>query len=115
MLAVDTTEAKGGDGGTRTHIVLGASEVLGQLSDVPREECGRVESNHHTQGARGYSPLSSPVLSVRVKGDRPDSNRYREVHDLGCCRYTTATTRKGAGTTGLEPAAPRLTTECSCR
>ncbi len=56
VLAVDTTEAqtatrqsraasqvgvvkrrlRGGDGGTRTHIDLGASEVLGQLSDVPR-------------------------------------------------------------------------------
>jgi hypothetical protein len=25
------------------------------------------------------------------EGDRPDSNRRLEVHDLGCCRYTTAT------------------------
>jgi hypothetical protein len=40
-------------------------------------ECGRVESNHHSQGQRGYSPLSSPVLSVRVQKERgrPDSNR----------------------------------------
>jgi hypothetical protein len=56
-----------------------------------------VESNHHTQGGRGYSPLSSPVLSVRRRGDRPDSNRYREDHDLGCCRYTTATTSEKRG------------------
>jgi hypothetical protein len=55
-----------------------------------------VESNHHSQGQRGYSPLSSPVLSVRAKGDRPDSNRYREVHDLGCCRYTTVTATKSS-------------------
>jgi hypothetical protein len=77
-------------------------------------ECGRVESNHHSQRRRRYSPLSSPVLSVSMceKGGRPDSNRYREDHDLECCRYTTATT---AGTTGLEPAAYRLTSECSCR
>jgi hypothetical protein len=109
--------SENGDGGTRTHIGLVASEVLFQLSDVPAMKCGRVESNHHSARRRGYSPLSSPVLSVRMKrGDRPDSNRYREDHDLGCCRYTTATTsRKRAGTTGLEPAAYRLTSECSRR
>ncbi len=50
---------------------------------------------------RGYSPLSSPMLSVRrttdpvLQGGRPDSNRHREDHDLGCCRYTTATTLHG--------------------
>ena len=45
------------------------------------------------------------MLSVRrEKGGRPDSNRHREAHDLGCCRYTTATM---TGTTGLEPAADR--------
>ena len=42
-------------------------------------------------------------------GDRPDSNRYREDHDLGCCRYTTATME--TGTTGLEPATSRLTSD----
>ena len=47
------------------------------------------------------------------KGDRPDSNRYREDHDLGCCRYTTATTNVRTGTAGLEPAASRLTSERS--
>jgi hypothetical protein len=31
------------------------------------------------------------MLSVRSEGDRPDSNRYGEAHDLGCCRYTTVT------------------------
>ena len=36
------------------------------------------------------------VLSVRrlKQGGRPDSNRHREAHDLGCCRYTTATTKE---------------------
>ena len=64
------------------------------MSFIPEgDECGRVESNHHSPRRRGYSPLSSPVLSVRKrKGGRPGSNRYREDHDLGCCRYTTATT-----------------------
>src|SRR5262245_19669760 len=59
------------------------------------EKCGRVESNHHSRRQQGYSLLSSPMLGVRVeRGDRPDSNRYREDHDLGCCRYTTATMRE---------------------
>ena len=36
------------------------------------------------------------MLSVREeKGGRPDSNRYREDHDLGCCRYTTITMQRG--------------------
>ena len=30
-----------------------------------RTKCGRVESNHHSQGRQGYSLLSSPLLSVR--------------------------------------------------
>jgi len=29
--------------------------------------CGRVESNHHSLRRRGYSALSSPVLSVRTR------------------------------------------------
>ena len=32
----------------------------------PGVQCGRVESNHHSARRRGYSPLSSPMLSVRV-------------------------------------------------
>jgi hypothetical protein len=53
------------------------------------------------------------MLSVRVTGGgRPDSNRYRGDHDPECCRYTT-TTMKETGTTGLEPATSRLTSECS--
>jgi hypothetical protein len=63
--------SENGDGGTRTHIGLVASEVLFQLSDVPAMKCGRVESNHHSARRRGYSPLSSPVLSVRVEQGRP--------------------------------------------
>jgi hypothetical protein len=36
------------------------------------------------QRPRGHSETSS-------RGGRPGSNRYREDHDLECCRYTTAT------------------------
>jgi hypothetical protein len=68
-----------------------------------------VELNDRSAGRRGYSPLTSPVISVRVdRGDRPDSNRYREDHDLGCCRYTTVNTLERSGddrtrTGGLSP------------
>jgi hypothetical protein len=53
-----------------------------------------MESNHHGAGHRVYSAGSSPDAQrpLERKGDRPDSNRYREDHDLGCCRYTTVTT-----------------------
>ena len=82
-----------GDGRSRTDIFLVASEALGRVELHPQGQCGRVESNHHSARRQGYSLLSSPMLSVReeIKGGRPDSNRYREDHDLGCCRYTTAT------------------------
>jgi hypothetical protein len=76
-------------------------------------ECGRVESNHHSQRRRGYSALSSPMLSVRARGSRPDSNRYREAHNLGCSPLHHG--HHEAGTTGLEPAASRLTSERSAR
>ena len=81
-----------GDGGSRTRSSSVQARRSATRASSPGRECGRVESNHHSQRRRGYSPLSSPVLSVREKGDRPDSNRHREDHDLACCRYTTATT-----------------------
>ena len=59
-----------------------------------------MESNHHSARRRGYSAVSSPDAQrplVEEKGDRPDSNRYREDHDLGCCRYTTATMKLSNG------------------
>ena len=78
------------------------------MSYIPGQfECGRVESNHHSARQRLYRPRSSPVLSVRMdeRGGRPDSNRHREAHDLGCCRYTTATTNGDdrTRTGGLSP------------
>ena len=50
-----------------------------------------MESNHHSQRHQGYSLGSSPVLSVRMRGSRPGSNRRFGDHDPGCCLYTTAT------------------------
>jgi hypothetical protein len=61
-------------------LLLGASEALFQLSYVPKE-CGRMDLNHHSLRRRGYSPLSSPMLGVRRRGGRPDSNRRRGDHD----------------------------------
>ena len=59
----------------------------------PRGKRGRVESNHHSAEATGLQPAElTGAQRPREKGGRPDSNRYREDHGLGCCRYTTATT-----------------------
>ena len=53
------------------------------------------------------------MLSVRVKVADRVRTGTDGAHNPGCFRYTTATTK--AGTTGLEPAASRLTSECSAR
>ncbi len=103
---------EGGDGGSRTRSSSVQARRSATRASSPRW-CGRVESNHHSARRRGYSPLSSPMLSVRKWGDRPDSNRYREAHNLGCLPLHHG--HHGAGTTGLEPAASRLTSECSPR
>ena len=72
-----------------------------------------MESNHHSRRRQGYSLLSSPVLSVRktIKGwpagveptPRGSQPRVLPLHHG----------HHGAGTTGLEPAASRLTSERS--
>ena len=63
VLAVDTTEAKVETVGVEpTSSSLQARRSATRASS-PR--CGRVESNHHSTRRRGYSPLSSPLLSVR--------------------------------------------------
>src|SRR2546425_11256326 len=81
---------------------------------VEQSKCGRMESNHHSAGHRVYSAESSPMLSVRK---RRAAGRIRtgtsRITTSDACRYTTATTK--AGTTGLEPAAFRLTSDRSCR
>ena len=95
VLAVDTTEACEWRRRESNPLLLGASEAFFQKNLIPRTSavdgafatalvparvedvgsvsgqvpcigrCGRVESNHHSQRRRGYSALSSPVLSVR--------------------------------------------------
>ena len=43
--------------------------------------CGRVESNHHSLRRRGYSALSSPVLSVRTKVARVGLEPTSRAHE----------------------------------
>jgi hypothetical protein len=90
-----------------------AAIALAHASSCLAERCGRVESNHHSRRQQGYSLLSSPMLGVRVEGA---TDRIR----TGTARFTTSDAAvtpqppcKTAGTTGLEPATYRLTSECS--
>src|SRR5262245_57468059 len=81
-----------------------------RLSYIPeRMRTGGVEPPQRE--ATGLQPAELAVAQrPREEGGRPDSNRYREDHGLGCCRYTTAATtwppRSGDGRTrtgGLSP------------
>jgi hypothetical protein len=97
-------------------LFLGASEAPCRQSFVPMLRtwlgCGRVESNHHSRRRRGYSAGSSPhAQRPHMQGGRPASNRrLRGSHP----RVLPATPRPPrARTTGLEPAASRLTSERS--
>ena len=76
--------------------------------------CGRVESNHHSARRQGYSLLSSPMLSVRMVrvAGRARTGASGD-HNPGCFRLHHG--HHEAGTTGLEPAASRLTSERSAR
>jgi hypothetical protein len=57
----------------------------------PRGECGRVESNHHSRRQRGYSAVSSPMLSVHTKERGWDSNPRSRAHEArGDSRSPTA-------------------------
>ena len=77
------------------------------------QRCGRVDSNDHSQGQRGYSPTSSPSAQ-RPQGvtGRPRTGACG-VHNPGCFRLHHGHRESEAGTTGLEPAASRLTSERS--
>src|SRR4051794_33571285 len=83
------------------------------LSYIPRVRVrtGGVEPPQREAAGLRPAELTGAQRPQR-KGGRPEWNRCREDHDLECCRYTTATTKK-VGTTGLEPAASRLTSERS--
>ena len=55
---------------------------------------GREDSNLHRPAPEaGGLPIT--LRPDRRWGDRPDSNRDQEGHDLPCCRYTTATREGG--------------------
>ena len=75
-----------------------------------RFECGRVESNHHSQWRRGYSALSSPMLGVR--GKTRAAGRIRTdtagltTPDAG--RYITAAKRMEGGIGSPQPEAETL-------
>ena len=118
VLAVDTTEALEWRRRESNPLLLVASEVLFPMSFIPRWQCGRVESNHHSRRRRGYSPLSSPLLSVRMENvhlkGRPTG--LEPVPRGSRPRMLAVTPRPPrAGTTGVEPATYRLTSECSGR
>jgi hypothetical protein len=56
----------------------GGSTRSAAETDAPvGARCGRVESNHHSLRRRGYSPLSSPLLSVRTKDGVEENVRQR--------------------------------------
>jgi hypothetical protein len=121
-----------GDGGSRTRSSSVQARRSAARASSPR--CGRVDSNDHSTRQRGYSPLSSPMLSVRTAKAPlavPTSgraalprDRLKRVTDrarTGTARLTTSDAcrlhhghqEREAGTTGLEPAASRLTSERS--
>jgi hypothetical protein len=71
-----TLRRRNGDGGSRTRSSsLQARRPSTRASSPGR--CGRMDLNHHSARRRVYSARSSPMLSVRREGGRPDSNRYR--------------------------------------
>ena len=120
VLAVDTTEAR--DHAWRwsesnrhpPRCKRGARPV--ELH--PRKtKCGRVESNHQSQGRQGYSLLSSPVLSVRRRCSLNIQGRPTGFEPAlrGSRPRVLAVTPQPprTGTTEFEPAASRLTSECS--
>jgi len=118
VLAVDTTEAKGGDGRSRTDIFLVASEALVRLSYIPL--IGRVEvwtggveppQPEATRLQRGELAYAQRPRGVRV-ADRVRTGADG-AHNPGCFRLHHG--HHEAGTTGLEPAASRLTSERSAQ
>ena len=96
--SVDTTEARMETVGVEPTPPSLQARRSTRLSDIPRVESrGRVSADGRS---RTTTAVGNRVTACRARhcsasaweGGRPDSNRHREVHDLGCCRYTTATT-----------------------
>jgi hypothetical protein len=106
VLAVDTTEASAGGhaakprgllGGIASDalvetagvepLLLGASEALCHQSFIPKVRTGGVEPPQHE--AAGLQPAElADARRPRFWGDRPDSNRCLEAHNLGCSPLT---------------------------
>ena len=84
MLAVDTTEARWRRSESNRHLPRckrGARPVELHPPAAEKARCGRVESNHHSLRRRGYSALSSPVLSVRTKVARVGLEPTSRAHE----------------------------------
>jgi hypothetical protein len=84
------------------------------LSFVPRSmRTGGVEPPQREATGLQPAELTSAQRPRAFRGGRPGSNRYRRGSQPRVLAVYTTTTM--AGTTGLEPAAFRLTSECSSR
>ena len=96
MLAVDTTEAKSGDGRSRTDIFLVASEALVRLSYIPLIEkrqvrTGGVEPPQHEATGLQPAELASAQRPQGIEAadrTRTDTARFTTS---GADRYTTTT------------------------
>ena len=100
-------------------------ETAGVEPTSPRCKRGALPFELHPQGADGWSRTTTargarftaggahPCSASAWRGDRPGSNRRRGAHNPGC--FLLHHGHHEAGTTGLEPAASRLTSERSAR
>jgi hypothetical protein len=85
VLAVDTTEAKVETAGLEPASPRCKRGALVLLSYVPKVRTGGVESGYAQRyHATGLQPAELADAQRPHEGDRPDSNRYPEVHNLGC-------------------------------
>jgi hypothetical protein len=92
-------------------LLLGANEVLCRQSFIPKVRTDGFEPPQHEATRLQRAELTYAQRPLGRVTDRIRTGT-REAHDLGCCRYTTVTT-KGTGTIGLEPTTSRLTSERS--
>ena len=78
-----------GDGGSRTRNRPGASGLLCHLSFIPRGlelmRTDGVEPSQREASRLQRDELTGCSASARRRGDRPDSNRYREDHGAARC------------------------------
>jgi hypothetical protein len=116
VLSVDTTEAKVETAGVEPAPPRCKRGALPPELHPPADQrWGDADGWSRTTTARGTAFTARgahQLLSVRMgEGGRPGSNRRRRAHNPGCFRLHHG--HHEAGTTGLEPAASRLTSERS--